>query len=130
MYIKIEKEKLTIPKVCNVAYCGIVINTGAAVKLIEGSIVDGIGTALYRSSALEKGVARKNNFNTYRIIRTNEAPKTIDVHFVQNNIDPTGLGEPAYPPIFAALANALYKATGKSFYEQSLNQLNAGLGVV
>jgi isoquinoline 1-oxidoreductase subunit beta len=40
------------------------------------------------------------------------------VHFVQNSIAPTGMGEPAYPPVFAALANALYKATGKRFYNQ------------
>jgi isoquinoline 1-oxidoreductase beta subunit len=47
-----------------------------------------------------------------------EAPKQIDVHFVQNTIDPSGMGEPAYPPVFGALANALYKATGKRFYNQ------------
>ena len=60
------------------------------------------------------------------MIRHSEAPKSIDVHFVQNDLDPTGLGEPAYPPVFAALANALYKATGKRFYEQPfISQLNS-----
>jgi isoquinoline 1-oxidoreductase subunit beta len=48
----------------------------------------------------------------------NEAPKEIDVHFIQNTIDPSGMGEPAYPPVFGALANALYKATGKRYYNQ------------
>jgi isoquinoline 1-oxidoreductase beta subunit len=52
------------------------------------------------------------------MIRHNEAPKKIDVHFVQNEVDPTGLGEPPFPPIFGAMANALYKATGKRFYKQ------------
>ncbi len=52
------------------------------------------------------------------MIRMPEAPKKIEVHFVENNIDPTGLGEPAFPPAFAALANALYQATGKRFYKQ------------
>jgi isoquinoline 1-oxidoreductase beta subunit len=47
-----------------------------------------------------------------------EAPKAIDVHFVQNEINPTGMGEPPFPPIFGALANALYKATGKRQYNQ------------
>jgi CO/xanthine dehydrogenase Mo-binding subunit len=47
-----------------------------------------------------------------------EAPKKIDVHFVQNGIDPTGLGEPAFPPVFGALANALYNAIGKRYYKQ------------
>jgi isoquinoline 1-oxidoreductase beta subunit len=52
------------------------------------------------------------------MIRHNEAPKKIEVHFVQNEVDPTGLGEPPFPPIFGAMANALYKATGKRFYQQ------------
>ena len=63
------------------------------------------------------------------MIRHHEAPKSIDVHFVQNDLDPTGLGEPAYPPVFGALANALYKATGKRFYEQPfISQLNNSRG--
>ncbi|MGB2846316.1 MAG: hypothetical protein WBB12_09080 [Saprospiraceae bacterium] len=53
-----------------------------------------------------------------RMIRQIESPKSIEVHFVQNEIDPTGLGEPLFPPIFGAVANALYKATNKRYYEQ------------
>ena len=60
----------------------------------------------------------QNNFNRYRIIRFREAPKTIEVHFVENDIDPTGLGEPPFPPVFGAVANALYKSKGKRFYNQ------------
>jgi isoquinoline 1-oxidoreductase beta subunit len=52
------------------------------------------------------------------MIRNSEAPKAIEIHFVKNDIDPTGLGEPLFPPVFAALANALYKATGKRSYTQ------------
>jgi isoquinoline 1-oxidoreductase beta subunit len=51
-----------------------------------------------------------------------EAPRKIDVHFVENNIDPTGLGEPPFPPVFAAVANALYKSTGKRFYTQPFSK--------
>jgi isoquinoline 1-oxidoreductase beta subunit len=64
------------------------------------------------------GVPDKNNFHTYRMIRMSEAPKEIDVHFVQNDIDPTGMGEPTFPPVFGALANALYRATGERVYQQ------------
>ena len=42
----------------------------------------------------------------------------IEVHFVKNDLDPTGLGEPTYPPTFGALANALYQGQGKRFYKQ------------
>ncbi|MEQ8812464.1 MAG: xanthine dehydrogenase family protein molybdopterin-binding subunit, partial [Imperialibacter sp.] len=80
--------------------------------------VDGIGTAMFGAYTFKDGVPEKTNFDKYRMIRTKEAPKTIDVHFVKNDIDPTGMGEPAYPPVFAALANALYQATGKRLYDQ------------
>jgi isoquinoline 1-oxidoreductase subunit beta len=52
------------------------------------------------------------------MIRHNEAPQKIDVHFVENDIDPTGLGEPPFPPVFGAVANALFKTTGKRYYNQ------------
>ena len=127
--MKFENGKLTISRVCSATDCGIVINPDAAINLIEGSIVDGIGTALYGNIGFKDGVPDKNNFNSYRMIRHNEAPEAIDVHFVQSDLDPTGLGEPAYPPVFGALANALYKATGKRFYEQPFfSQLNDSRG--
>ncbi len=52
------------------------------------------------------------------MIRMSVAPKAIDVHFVKNEIAPTGLCGPPFPPIFGALANAMYKATGKRVYRQ------------
>jgi isoquinoline 1-oxidoreductase beta subunit len=116
--VKLESGKLIIPRVCCAVDCGVVVNPDAAVNLIEGSVVDGIGNAMYGEMIFNKGVPGKNNFNTYRMIRHNEAPKSVDVHFVQNDVDPTGLGEPAFPPVFGALANALYKATGKRLYDQ------------
>jgi CO/xanthine dehydrogenase Mo-binding subunit len=102
--------------------CGIVINPDAAGNLAEGAIVDAIGNAMYGSLTFKDGVPDKNNFNKYRMIRHSEAPKSIDVHFVENDIDPTGMGEPTFPPTFGALANALYKATGKRIYNQPFAQ--------
>jgi isoquinoline 1-oxidoreductase beta subunit len=95
-----------------------VVNPDAAVNMAEGAIVDGIGNAMYGSMTFEQGVPAHDNFDTYRIIRHGEAPKAIDVHFVKNEIDPTGLGEPPFPPTFGALANALYRATGKRMRAQ------------
>jgi isoquinoline 1-oxidoreductase subunit beta len=116
--VKFENDKLVIPRVCCIIDCGTVVNPDAAINLTEGAIVDGIGNALYGGITFREGVPDKNNFHSYRLIRHDEAPKAIDVHFVQNDFDPTGMGEPAFPPVFGALANALYKATGKRFYEQ------------
>ncbi|MEK6781431.1 MAG: molybdopterin cofactor-binding domain-containing protein [Bacteroidota bacterium] len=112
------KGQPVIQRVCCAVDCGIVINPDAATNLAEGAIVDAVGTAMYGSLTFKDGVPDKNNFNKYRMIRFSEAPKEIDVHFVQSDIDPTGMGEPTYPPTFGALANALYKATGKRIYNQ------------
>jgi isoquinoline 1-oxidoreductase beta subunit len=113
-----EKNKPVFLKVYAAVDCGIVINPDAASNMGEGGIVDGIGNAMFGELTFVDGVPEKNNFDKYRMIRQKEAPKAIEVHFVKNDIDPTGLGEPLFPPVFAAVANALYKATGKRFYTQ------------
>ncbi|WP_422354067.1 molybdopterin cofactor-binding domain-containing protein [Roseivirga pacifica] len=98
--------------------CGIVINPLAATNMVEGAVVDGIGNSMYSHLTFRQGATEQTNFDKYRIIRHREAPESIDVHFIQNEIAPTGLGEPPFPPVFAAVANALYKATGKRQYNQ------------
>ncbi len=98
--------------------CGVVINPDAAKNMVEGAVVDGIGNSLYGALTHKVGAVEQSNFHNYRMIRHGEAPKKIEVHFVKNEIDPTGLGEPPFPPVFGAVANALFKATGKRYYNQ------------
>lgn len=116
--LTMKNGKPQVEKVYCAVDCGIVINPDAAKNLLEGAVVDGIGNAMFGSLSFKEGRPNKQNFDEYRMIRMTEAPKEIEVHFVKNQIDPTGLGEPAFPPIFPALANALYKATGKRHYTQ------------
>ncbi len=124
--LKIENNQVQVEKVTQAIDCGILVNPDAAKNLCEGAVVDGIGTALFGELKFEGGTPDRNNFDRYRMIRMKEAPKAIDTHFVESQIDPTGLGEPAYPPVFAALASALHQATGKRFYNQPfINQLNS-----
>jgi len=113
-----ENDRPVVQKVTAAIDCGIVVNLDAATNLAEGGAVDGIGHAMYSAMTFKDGVPEQNNFDRYRLIRYSEAPKEIETHFVQNNIDPTGLGEPPFPPIMGALANALYKATGQRHYHQ------------
>jgi isoquinoline 1-oxidoreductase beta subunit len=113
-----EDGKPVVQKVCCAIDCGIVVNPDAAKNMAEGAITDGIGNALYGELTFKDGMPEKKNFDQYRMIRMREAPKEIDVHFVQNEINPTGMGEPPFPPIFGALANAMYKATGERQYQQ------------
>ena len=115
---KIVDSKPVVEKVYAAVDCGIVVNPDSAINMGEGAIIDGIGNAFFGELAFENGVPTKTNFDKYRMIRQKEAPRAIEVHFVDSKEDPTGLGEPFFPPVFAALANSLYKATGKRYYEQ------------
>lgn len=114
----VENGKPRVEKVHCAVDCGIVVNPIAATNLVEGGSVDGIGHAMYSGLTFTNGTPDQTNFNKYRLIRHQEAPKAIDVHFVPSTVDPTGLGEPPFPPVIGALANALYKATGKRHYQQ------------
>lgn len=116
--LRVENGKVQVEKVIQALDCGLVINPDAAKNLCEGAAVDGIGTALFGELKFGNGAPDRSNFDRYRMIRMTEAPKSIETYFVDNQLDPSGLGEPAYPPVFAALANALYQATGKRFYDQ------------
>src|SRR4029078_8818802 len=107
-----------VERVFSAMDCGIVVNPDAATNMVQGAVVDGIGNAFYGGLTHKDGAPVQNNFNRYRMIRIHEAPKKIEVHFVQNDIDPTGLGEPPFPPVFGAVANALYKNMGNRFYSQ------------
>jgi len=107
-----------VERVFSAVDCGIVINPDAATNMVQGAVVDGIGNAFYGGLTHVDGVVQQTNFNKYRMIRMHESPKKIDVSFVDNDIDPTGLGEPPFPPVFGAVANALYKLEGKRNYKQ------------
>ena len=126
--VKMVDDKPKVQKVWCAVDCGIVVNPIAATNQIEGGIVDGIGHAMYSTISFKDGKPDQSNFNQYRLIRQTEAPEEIETFFVDNGIDPTGLGEPSLPPIAAALANAIAKATGKRLYTQPYVNEKAILG--
>lgn len=115
--VEMRDEVPVVTKVTCAVDCGIVVNPEGAINQIEGGIIDGIGHAMYGDLTFDAGKPSSENFNSYRLIRNMEAPK-IDVHFVESTVDPTGLGEPSLPPAGGAVANALFKATGKRMYKQ------------
>jgi isoquinoline 1-oxidoreductase subunit beta len=116
--LKLNGNKPVIENVIAAVDCGIVVNPDAAKNMGEGGIIDGIGNALFGELTFKDGIPEKNNFHQYQMIRQKESPRKVEVHFVKNEEEPTGLGEPLFPPVFAAVANALYKATGKRYYDQ------------
>ena len=126
--VVLEKNKPVVQKVYCAVDCGIVVNPIAATNLVEGGTVDGIGHAMYSGLTFTDGAPDQKNFDKYRLIRHNEAPKAIEVHFVKSDVHPTGLGEPPFPPVIGAVANALYKATGKRHYDQPFANTGFTLG--
>jgi len=106
-----------VTKVTVAVDCGIVVNPSGARNQVEGGVIDGIGHAMYGDFSFENGVPQATNFDTYRLIRIQETP-SVDVHFVENKLSPTGLGEPGLPPAGGAVANAIKKATGKRLMKQ------------
>ena len=97
--------------------CGRVVNPMGAMNQIQGGVVDGIGHAMYSALTFKDGAPEQENFHQYRMIRMNEAP-AVEAYFVNTEESPSGLGEPTLPPAGGAVANALYKATGKRFMKQ------------
>jgi isoquinoline 1-oxidoreductase beta subunit len=129
--VSMVNGKPVLDKIYAATDCGIVVNLSGSHQQVRGGIIDGLGHAMFGNLSFEKGAVQQNNFNNYRLIRYKEVPE-IDVHFVDNGIDPTGLGEPALPPTGGAVANAIFKATGKRLYnqpfvkEEGMAELNFG----
>ncbi len=110
--VVLKDKKPVVQKIYAVADCGIVINKSGALQQVMGGITDGYGHAMFGKLSFKDGKPEQDNFTTYRLIRMKEIPE-IEAHFVDNGIDPTGLGEPALPPTGGAVSNAIFKATGQ-----------------
>jgi len=109
--------KPVIKKIYAVSDCGEVINKSGALQQVMGAIVDGYGHAMFGKLSFKEGAPEQTNYHNYRMIRMKEIPE-VDAYFIDNGIDPTGLGEPALPPTGGAVANAIFKATGIRLKQQ------------
>jgi isoquinoline 1-oxidoreductase beta subunit len=115
--IQLKNGLPIIKKVTVAVDCGVVVNPSGARNQVEGGVLDGIGHAMYADFSFKNGKPEYENFDSYRLIRMNETPQ-VEVHFVKNNLSPTGLGEPGLPPAGGAVSNAINAALGKRMYQQ------------
>jgi isoquinoline 1-oxidoreductase beta subunit len=115
--VVMKNNRPVVKKIYAACDCGQVVNLSGACQQVMGGIVDGLGHAMYSKLSFKEGAAEQKNFDQYRLIRMKEIP-AIETYFVDNGIDPTGLGEPALPPTGGAVANAIFKATGKRIKNQ------------
>jgi isoquinoline 1-oxidoreductase subunit beta len=113
--VTVSKDgSLTVDKVHVAADVGSqIVNLSGAENQVQGSVVDGMSAAFHQELDLRNGAIAQANFHEYQMLRMPDAPKAIEIHFVKTDYPPTGLGEPALPPVAPAIANAIFAATGK-----------------
>ncbi len=95
--------------------CGVAVNPDVIKAQMEGGMVYGLSAALSGKITLDNGMVKESNFHDYQVLRINQMPE-VEVHIVSSTESPTGVGEPATPVIAPAVANALFAATGRKYY--------------
>jgi isoquinoline 1-oxidoreductase beta subunit len=118
--VTVSDGRLKVDRVIAAVDCGRVINPQGAIAQVEGAILDGLSTTLMGEITLRDGVVEQSNFNNYRLLRIGQAPK-VEVHFIDSNNEPRGLGEPPLPPLAPAVCNAIFAATGQRIRRLPLN---------
>ncbi|MGX9146380.1 molybdopterin cofactor-binding domain-containing protein [Mesorhizobium sp. 128a] len=107
-----EKGDVRVRRVVCAVDCGIVVNPDTVEAQVQGAVIFGITAALYGEITLTDGRVEQGNFDTYQILRIDEAP-AVEVHIVQSLEAPGGMGEAGTSAVIPAVANAIFAATGK-----------------
>lgn len=110
--VSIVDGKVKVHRITCALDCGQVINPGNVEAQAQGSIIFGLSAALWGEVNIEAGVVQERNFDSMRILRSNEIPE-IDIHIVDSDRDPGGMGEPATALVAPAVCNAIFAATGQ-----------------
>ncbi|MGH8309423.1 MAG: xanthine dehydrogenase family protein molybdopterin-binding subunit, partial [Steroidobacteraceae bacterium] len=110
--VSIENGTPKVHKITCALDCGQVVNPDTVNAQVEGSVIYGLTAALWGEINVQGGRVQQTNFDTYRLMRLNEAPR-IDTHILDSGEEPGGIGEPATALVAPAVCNALYMATNR-----------------
>jgi isoquinoline 1-oxidoreductase beta subunit len=110
--VTLKDGKPRVGRVVTAVDCGMAIAPDQIAAQMEGGTCYGLSAALYGEITLKDGVVQQTNFDTYQVLRMNEAP-TVETYILPSTAHPTGVGEPGTPVIAPAVANALLALTGK-----------------
>ncbi len=110
--VSIKGTQIIVHKVTAAIHCGMVVNPGIVRDQVEGGIIYGLTAALHGEITLVDGVIQQSNFHNYPMLRMADAPE-VEVHIVESQEHPQGVGEPGLPPLAPAVANAVFKASGQ-----------------
>lgn len=110
--VRLDGARPVVRRVVAVVDCGIAVSPDQIAAQVEGSVGFGLSAALFGAVTLKDGYVQQTNFDTYPVVRMNEMP-VVETHIIKSTNRPTGMGEPAVPPIAPAVANAILSLTGK-----------------
>lgn len=107
----VVRGKIVVRRVSSAIYCGLPVNPDIVKAQVESAVIFGLSAALMQEITMVNGQVQEGNFDSYPILRMFECPE-IEVEVLPSREKPTGVGEPGLPPVAAALANAIFNATG------------------
>ncbi|MEN9670340.1 MAG: hypothetical protein RL018_617, partial [Pseudomonadota bacterium] len=105
-------QQIRVHKVTVAVDCGIGVNPHGLAQQVESSVIFGLSAALYGKIDFKEGQVQQSNFHDYPALRMADSPE-IETHIIPSTRAPSGMGEPALPPVAPAVANAVFALTGK-----------------
>ncbi|NOR28246.1 MAG: molybdopterin-dependent oxidoreductase, partial [Lutibacter sp.] len=118
--VSVIDTKVKVHNVFTAIDCGTVVNKNTVEAQMQGSAVFGMSLAFYGKITAKNGAIEQSNYHDYQMARIHQAPK-VHVEIIESSERPTGVGEPGVPVIAPAIVNAIYKLTGKRYYNLPLS---------